>query len=173
MQEGLEQVFLKYTSEKLLQLAGHIETCAGKLSEEYIWMRGSEHQNAVGNLVLHLCGNVRQWIGHGVGGQNDVRERDLEFANRGGISTAELRERLRAVTSEAAEIIRRTPLERLPERVTIQGYSLTVFEAILHVIEHFSHHTGQILFATKLLTGEDLGFYRHLNQPAAHGETIP
>ena len=61
---------------------------------------------------------------------------------------------------------------RLAERVTIQKYDVTVLEAIFHVVEHFSHHTGQILFATKMLTGEDLGYYKHL-RAAAHGEPTP
>jgi uncharacterized damage-inducible protein DinB len=123
----------------------------------------------VGNLVLHLCGNVGQWIGSGVGGKPDTRQRDAEFAARGN---AELRNRLDTAISEAAAIIRNLPIARLPEKTTIQKYDVTLMEAIYHVVEHFAQHTGQIIFATKLLTGQDLGYYKHLNQPK-HFETTP
>jgi uncharacterized damage-inducible protein DinB len=154
-------------------LSGRIETSLGMLSEEQIWARGSENENAVGNLVLHLCGNVRQWIISGVGERPDVRERDKEFAARGGVGTAELVARLRTTVQEAVETI--TPLtpEQMARTLSVQGYHGTVMEAIYHVVEHFSMHTGQILFATKMLTGADLGFYKHLSSKAVHGHTTP
>jgi uncharacterized damage-inducible protein DinB len=168
----IEDIFLKYSADKLEQLRGRIQDCVGRLTYDQIWMRNTENANSVGNLVLHLCGNVRQWIGYGVGGQPDVRDRDSEFAARGGLQPAELSERLQTTISDAAGIIRNLPPERLAERRTIQKYDVTEMEAILHVVEHFSQHTGQIIFATKLLTGQDLGFYKHLNKPA-HLETTP
>jgi len=80
---------------------------------------------------------------------------------------------LRTTASEAAAVIQAVSLERLTGRLVIQNYEVSVLEAILHVVEHFSGHTGQIIFATKMLTGADLGFYRHLRTTAAHGETLP
>jgi len=163
----IEQAFLKYSAEQLLTLSGRIEDCLGRLSSEQVWSRNSDNQNAAGNIVLHLCGNLRQWIIGGVGGQPDVRDRDAEFAARGGLQPAELAARLKATVSEAAEVIRALPVERLGERKTIQKvYETTLMEAIYHVVEHFPQHTGQIIFATKLLTGEDLGYYKHLSKSA-------
>jgi len=167
-----EGLFLKFAAGKLNQLASRIVDCLGRLSTEQIWARGSENQNAVGNLVLHLCGNVRQWILSGVAGQPDVRQRDAEFAARGGVSGPELAAQLESTVAEAVGVIKNTTAERLLERVRIQGYDVSVLEAIGHVTEHFAQHTGQIIFATKLLTGEDLGYYRHL-KAAAHGEKTP
>jgi uncharacterized damage-inducible protein DinB len=164
----IEQDFLKFSADKLAQLSGRIEDCLGRLSNDQIWMRNSENENAVGNLVLHLCGNVGQWIGSGVAGKPDSRERDREFAARGG----ELGPRLAATISEATGIIRNLPPARLSERITVQKYDVTVMEAIYHVVEHFAQHTAQIIFATKLLTGQDLGYYKHLNKPK-HFETTP
>jgi uncharacterized damage-inducible protein DinB len=102
-----------------------------------------------------------------------VRIRSTEFDARGGVGNAELAERVRTTVAEAAEVIRRVSPERLSERLVIQNYEVSVLEAILHVVEHFSGHTGQIIFATKMLTGSDLGFYRHLQTTAAHGEKLP
>jgi uncharacterized damage-inducible protein DinB len=110
---------------------------------------------------------VRQWIVSGVGGAPDIRERDGEFAARAGSSIPDLKERLRGTVTEAAAVIVAVTPERLAERVTIQKYEVSVLEAIYHVVEHFSLHTGQIIFATKLLTGSDMGFYPHLRPGAA------
>jgi hypothetical protein len=126
----------------------------------------------VGNLVLHLCGNVRQWIGSAVGGKPDVRVRDREFNARGDIAVAELRERLDATIDGAIEVLRGVTAERLGERVSVQNYTdITVLEATYHVVEHFAEHTGQILFATKALTGADLGYCKHIGK--SHREKTP
>ena len=173
MADALDRMFLDYSTKKLRQLAERIETCLGKLTFEQIWARGSEQENAVGNLVLHLCGNVRQWIIAAVGGAPDLRERDAEFAARGGVPAAELVSRLRGTVEEAAAVIESVTAQRLAERTVVQKYDVTVMEAIYHVVEHFSTHTGQIIFITKMLTSEDLGFYRHLRAAAAHEQKTP
>ncbi len=163
-----EEAFLKFSSEKLAQLFGRIETCVVKLTPAQIWTRAAENDNAVGNLVLHLAGNVRQWILCGVGGAEDHRDRDSEFEARSG---EDVLGRLRPVVEEAVALIAALPHERLSERRTIQKhYDVTVLEAIYHVVEHFSGHTGQIIFATKLLTGEDLEFYGYLKSARVRGE---
>ena len=143
-----------------------------KLNDEQIWWRGAETQNSSGNLVLHLCGNLGQWIVSGVAGAPDTRQRDAEFAARGEVSREELIRRLRARVAETIAVIAAVAEERLTDRITPQKYEVSVLEAIYHVVEHFSHHTGQIIFATKLLTNEDLGFYGHLNAPV-HRERTP
>jgi uncharacterized damage-inducible protein DinB len=157
-----EEIFVKFSAEKLQQLHGRIQDCLERLTPEQIWARHSENENAVGNLVLHLCGNVRQWIGSGVAGLSDSRQRDAEFDARGGMAPQELAELLKTRVAEASVIIRELPAHRLIERITPQGYDVTVLEAIAHVVEHFSQHTGQIILMTKMLTGEDLGYYHHL-----------
>jgi|SRR5579883_1151645 len=169
-----ESVFLDFSARKLGELCSRIEVCTAKLTPEQIWARGHENENAVGNLMLHLAGNVRQWILHGVGGQPDHRQRDTEFAARGGLAVEELARRLRGTVDEAIAVIRSLPPEKLTEVRTIQKhYSVALLEAIYHVVEHFSQHTGQIIFATKLLTGEDLGFYGHLKSPKAAADSTP
>jgi hypothetical protein len=116
---------------------------------------------------------VRQWIIAHVGGEPDTRERDAEFAARGDVSRSELKDRLRSTISAAAAVIESLPPGRLADRVTVQGYELTVLEAVYHVVEHFAGHTGQIIFLTKWLTGDDLGFHAHLRKVQAHSERTP
>jgi uncharacterized damage-inducible protein DinB len=169
----IESEFLKISADHLLQMLGRIETCVEQLTPEQLWMRRSENENAVGNLMLHLSGNVRQWILGGVGGAPDHRDRDSEFADRGGMDARELKARLRSTVEEAVALIRALPAGRLTEVIRPQGYEGTVLSAIYHVVEHFAGHAFQIIFATKLLTGADLGFYAYLKSGAPHQQKIP
>ncbi|MGA7237348.1 MAG: DUF1572 family protein [Bryobacteraceae bacterium] len=171
--DAAARIFIDFSVRKLELLTSRIESCLDQLNEEQVWTRGGENENAAGNLVLHLCGNVRQWIVSGVGGAPDMRERDAEFAAQGGVSISDLKRRLRDVADESAAVLRQIPAARLTDRVTIQDYDVAVMEAIYHVIEHFSMHTAQIMFLTKMLTGDDLGFYHHLRRAAAHGQKTP
>jgi uncharacterized damage-inducible protein DinB len=151
---------------------GRIRECVAKLNDEQVWMRHGDHENAVGNLLLHLSGNMRQWIIAGIGGLPDTRVRDQEFATRGQMKRDELMLKLDSTVAEAVAVLKAVSPERLLETYQPQKYRVTIMEGIYHVVEHFAEHTGQIMFATKLLTGQDLGFYKHLNQ-AAHAEKTP
>jgi uncharacterized damage-inducible protein DinB len=164
----VENEFLTFSAGKLMQLMDRIDCCVQKLTPEQIWMRAGTNQNAVGNLLLHLNGNVRQWILHGVGGEADQRDRDAEFAARDGAGANELLAGLRTTVEKAATLLQALPAERLMEHTQNQGYDCTVLAAIYHVVEHFAGHTFQIIYATKLSTGEDLGFYAHLSGSAPH-----
>src|SRR6185503_12941433 len=126
MVDALTRDFLNCSVNKLEQHLSRIETCLGKLTDEQVWARGGENENAAGNIVLHLCGNVRQWIVAGVGGAPDIRQRDAEFDARGGVPVAELVDRVRATVGEAIEVIRQVSSERMTERIAVQRYDVTV-----------------------------------------------
>ena len=155
----LETIFLNTAVVKLNQSADRIAVCLGKLNDDQIWARGNENENAAGNLVLHLAGNVRQWIIHALGGQPDVRVRDQEFSASGEYSAEELVVRLKSTIAEAAGVISGLSSEHLLRTYTVQNRTGSGLEMIFHVVEHFGQHTGQIIFITKALTGEDLAFY--------------
>ena len=136
-----------------------IERCLEKLNDEQIWWRANEESNSIGNLILHLCGNARQWIVSGVGSRPGARNRDAEFEQREVISRAELLTLLRTTLSEVETTLRTLNPALLLERRLIQGHDVDILEAIFHVTEHFSMHTGQIIMLTKMLTASDLRFY--------------
>ena len=136
-----------------------IERCLDQLTDEQIWWRGNESSNSIGNLLLHLSGNVRQWIISGLGGAPDHRHRDSEFAQREGIPRAELLSILRNSLDEVDQVLSRFDASTLLDAKKIQKSDVTALEAIFHVTEHFSMHTGQIILLTKLLTAHDLQFY--------------
>ena len=156
--------FLRVSHYQLRTRVKRIETCLGILTDDQIWARRHEVENAVGNLVLHLCGNIKQWVVGGIGEQSVVRDRDAEFAQRAPLSAAELAGRLRAVAGEAEAVLERLTSAHLVKPRRIQGYDVTVLHAIYHVIDHLAEHSGQIIWATKGLTGRDLGFYRYLRE---------
>ena len=158
MTENAGGDFLWYSSQKLQELARKVDACLAKLSEEEVWARNGDHENAVGNLALHLCGNVSEWIISSIGGAPNTRSRDSEFAARANASREELRERLRTTVSQATTVMAAVTVKRLSDRLLIQGMDTSVLDAIYHVVEHFSMHAGQIIFITKWRTGASLEF---------------
>jgi Protein of unknown function (DUF1572) len=133
-----------------------IERCLDRLTDHDIWWRPNEASNSVGNLILHLCGNVTMWIIGGVGRLPFERNRQLEFDERRMIPGSELRGRLTGVIRQADEVISAVDGKELLARRQIQGYDVTVLEAIYHVVEHFGMHTGQIILLTKTRAEKDL-----------------
>ena len=136
-----------------------IDKAMATLSEDDFWWRPNDASNSAGNLVLHLAGNVRQWIVHGLGGEADVRKRDEEFAAKGGVSKEEALTRLRASVDDACTVLEEFDEEGLAASYTPQAHEVTGLEAIYHVVEHFAMHTGQIVWIAKARSGEGLGFY--------------
>ena len=136
-----------------------IERCLERLTDEQVWWRASERSNSIGNLLLHLEGNLRQWVVCGVGGAEDARVRDREFAERQHVSREELLSALRAAVSEADESLARLDPAALLETRRVQGHDVTLVSAVFHAVEHFSMHTGQVILLTKMLADEDLAFY--------------
>ena len=132
--------------------------CLDQLSDEEIWWRPNAVSNSIGNLVLHICGNMRQWIIAGLGGAPDLRQRDKEFAERGPVPTAELRKKFEQTVKEACGVMARLAPGAVTRRYRIQGYDVTGYEAAAHVIEHVAYHAGQIIYVTKLKRARDLGF---------------
>ena len=148
--------FADVSCRRLDMMSECFDACLQKLSYEQIWQRYGDHENAVGNLVLHLCGNARQWVMHGVGGAADVRVRDAEFSAQGGLGVEELIALFRSTFDEAKTVIATVPAERLVERITPQGRDVSVLEAIYQVVGHVQQHVGQIILLTKQMTAKDL-----------------
>lgn len=132
--------------------------CLQLLDEKEIWWRPNAASNSVGNLVLHLCGNVRQWIISGLGGKPDVRKRDEEFANSGPVSRRVLIATLKQTVKEARQTLDSVSPATLDQEFAIQGYRVSGHTAVSSVYEHFAYHAGQIIYITKLKRGKDLRF---------------
>ena len=158
--DSVPRAFIDRASEFLTgDYLPKIERCLEQLNDQQIWWRPNPESNSIGNLVLHLCGNARQWIVCGLGAEPDNRMRDAEFAQRDVIPRAELLQLLRTTLADVERVLRHLDASILLEKRTIQGSNVDLLEAIFHVTEHFSMHTGQIIMLTKMLTQQDLRFY--------------
>ena len=134
--------------------------CVNALPPDAVWTRPNESSNSIGNLLVHLTGNVTEWILGGVGGQTISRYRAGEFAQKAGRDGNALLDDLETVLNKADSVLARLKPENLERPIVIQGRETTVIGAIYHVVEHFGMHTGQIIYIAKLRSGTDLGFYR-------------
>ena len=138
------------------------------LDDHQIWWRPNAASNSIGNLLLHLAGNVRQWLIAGVGSVPDVRTRAAEFAAVGTLDKQAVLAQLASTVADADAVLdaltqqlTRAPHEDAPLQRLIapQGFPQTVLDVIFHVVEHFSYHTGQIVFIAKQLSGVEPQFY--------------
>lgn len=158
MGNEIAENFLGFSCRRLDMIATNMKICLGKLTDEQIWHRGGPHENSVGNIVLHLCGNIRQWAIHGVGGAKDVRVREAEFSADGGLTGAQLSEMFADTITEVRHIIATLPHQRLTDRTAPQPGrpEVSVLEAIYQVVAHAHEHMGQIILVTKQMIGADL-----------------
>ena len=137
--------------------------CLSLLNEESIWFSPNNQIPSVGNLILHLCGNARQWVLSGIGGTLDNRNREQEFVVQKNIKKSDLIFLLENLKVNLKTTILEMPDSTLNERKIIQGFEETGFSILIHVIEHFSYHTGQITTLTKMITNKQTGYYHGFN----------
>jgi uncharacterized damage-inducible protein DinB len=140
-----------------------VKQCFRHLTDEDIWLRPNEFSNSISNIILHLCGNIRQYIISGLGEQPDTRGRDEEFAARGGFLRNEIMNMLEETIEQSIAIISNMSEESLLKPRQVQGFPLSGIGIIIHVTEHLSYHTGQIAFWVKQFKNMDLGFYSGVN----------
>lgn len=158
-------LFLASSRRNLLERSWpRLRTVVESLRDDQIWWRPNDASNSVGNLLLHLNGNVRQWLVDSFNGITDTRDRPAEFAARTIVPREALLDRLGETLSEAAAVLDRLTEADLVRTCEIQGYTVSGLEAVYQVVEHFAMHYGQIVYVAKQLRGVDLGFYRELDR---------
>ena len=161
----LASLFLEFSRQKLLgQYWPRLRQSVEALTDEQVWWRPNAASNSIGNLILHLNGNVTQWLVDSFNRDEDKRNRPAEFAAEGGLTAAELLAKLGATMDRAAQVLDRLTVEELLAPYEIQGHHVHGLDAVYQVIEHYGLHYGQIAYIAKSLTGRDLGFYKHLNK---------
>ena len=133
--------------------------CVNALPSDVVWARPNAESNSIGNLLVHLAGNVTEWILGGVGRQTVERYRAGEFAQTEGANASELLDRLESVLGKADAVLAGLTERDLPRSITVQARETTVLAAIYHVVEHFAMHTGQIVLLTKIYAPGTIHFY--------------
>jgi len=146
-----------------------LKKCLSQLTDEEVWQRPNAHSNSMGNLVLHLTGNVRQWILAGLDEQEDIRQRQKEFDEQGPVDRKQMLADLEAVMTEVDEVLNRLTPEKLLEQFDVQGFEETGIGILIHVVEHFSYHVGQMTYYVKALKDMDMGYYDGLDLEAKGG----
>ncbi len=165
MKNEIATLFLEHSRKKLLaEWWPRLQTTVSPLSEEQLWWRPNDASNSIGNLLLHLNGNVRQWMVASFNRQKDRRDRPAEFGEKSGGSAGDVLAKLGATMDEAGAVLSRLSEEDLLRPMEIQGYHVTGLDAVYQVVEHFGLHYGQIVYILKTLEGKDLGFYRELDK---------
>ena len=159
----MKQEFINDSIQHLNEYTQRIETCLQLLTEEQVWQKPNEASNSVANLILHLCGNMTQYVLSSLGGEPDNRERDKEFSAEGGYTKEQLLSRLSSVVTKVIAVVEQQEEASLLKTRSVQGFTKTGLSIILHITEHYSYHTGQIALLTKLMTNQDLGFYKGLD----------
>jgi uncharacterized damage-inducible protein DinB len=143
--------------------SARIKKCLGKLSIEQIWWKANPNSNSIGNLILHMNGNVRQWILTGIDGQKDIRQRQSEFEQDKQLDHKTLFLILDRLENDTRSAMSRISTSELLRKRPVQIYNETGISILIHVTEHFSYHTGQIAFITKMLLDDQVGFYENLD----------
>ncbi len=156
--EDLVALISKEAHDEMNDAVGAIKHCFDQLSEEQIWWRPDESMNSIGNLVLHVCGNMRQWIVSGVGGEPDARQRQSEFDERGPISKVELLQKLDDTLSDVKAVFARVTPHDLAQQHRIQGFDVTRLQAIFHSMAHLRGHTQEIVQLTRSQIGDQYKF---------------
>lgn len=160
----IAQLFLTTARQELLEIYWpRLRECASSLTAEQLWWRPNDASNSVGNLLMHLNGNVGQWLVGSFEKRDSGRDRPREFSTREGFSAEELLARLGATLEAAGTVLSRLTAEELAATYVIQGKTVSGEEAIFHCVSHFILHYGQIVYAVKALQNRDLGFYKELN----------
>jgi hypothetical protein len=150
---GVGQAYLATSRHRLAEFVKKIKHCLGQLSDEQVWWRPHDSMNSIANIVLHLCGNLRQWIISGVGGEADIRDRPKEFSDRSSMPKAELVRRLEETVSQADAVLATLPDPQLLQPRRIQGFDETALSAIFDSLSHFRGHTQEIIYITRLQLG--------------------
>jgi uncharacterized damage-inducible protein DinB len=152
-------VLIALSRRYLREYLTKIRLAVSVLDDDIVWARPNEASNSIGNLMLHLAGNARQWIVSGVGGAADIRDRQSEFDRRAPLPATSLIDSLEQTVSDVDRVLASLTAADLHTRRTIQASDVSVFEAIYHVVEHFSMHTGQIILLAKSTQPDRIRFY--------------
>ena len=159
MEEQFREEFVQNALYRLDESTRMNTISLEQLSEEELWQRPNDSLNSVGNLILHLCGNITQYVISSLGETEDFRNRDKEFSTESGFTKKELLQKLVETVEIAKRTINDASMDQLLRKRKVQGFYFSGIGVVLHAVEHYSYHTGQIAFLAKMLKNKDLRFY--------------
>ena len=161
--KNISTEFIAQSIFRMQENVPRIQKCLDLLTEEQVWEKPNSSTNSIANLILHLCGNIRQYINSSLGNQPDLRQRDNEFSVTDGLTKKELFSCIESTVNKAISVLENLTEDELLKERSVQGFQFSGIGNVIHVVEHFSYHTGQIAIQTKLLANKDLGFYADMD----------
>ncbi len=162
-EEFLREEFVKNALYRFDESTRMVIKSLAEVSADDLWRKPNGHLNSIANLILHVCGNITQYVISSVGETEDLRNRNIEFSQESGYSKEDLLRILTTTVDTAKRVVFDASTAQLVRIRLVQGFSLSGIGAIMHAVEHYSYHTGQIAFWVKFLKAKDLGFYDGLN----------
>lgn len=156
--DQLHKAIIEEQNGLLSAAMAKLSHCLGQVSDDHIWWRPASDLNSIANLVLHVCGNLTQWIISGVGGAEDLRQRSAEFSVTEGLTRSEVAEQLDSTIAKVREVMGEVSSTDLLTTREIQGFEVTGLGAIVHSVTHFVGHTHQIIQITRLCLGTKYEF---------------
>jgi hypothetical protein len=173
--EELSKTLSDAARNELAEGMRKLEHCISQLSDEQVWWRPRPEMNSIANLMLHLSGNIRQWIIAAVGGAKDVRNRPAEFSDNSHRPKAAILAQLKATVDETDQVLAKLTASELVAPRRIQKFDTNVTGAVVHVVSHFRAHVQEIIHMTRQQLGEKYNFYfvpKGPEQVSAHGPAI-
>jgi len=162
-EEKIIEELVKNSLYRMDESTRMIRKCLDQISEEELWLKPNDSLNSIGNLILHLSGNITQYVIASLGETEDNRNRDLEFSKQGGLTKSEVLKKLTDTVDLAKRVIFDAKLNQFLRIRSVQGFTFSGIGVIIHAVEHYSYHTGQIAFWVKQLKNKDLGFYDEMD----------
>lgn len=169
-EEKIVEELVKNALYRMDESTRMIQKSLAHISEEQVWQKPNASLNSIGNLVLHICGNMTQYIISSLGETIDKRNRDAEFSGHQEGSKDVLLEKLLETVDTAKRVIFDASMKQLLDQRSVQGFNFSGVGVIIHAVEHYSYHTGQIAFWVKQLKDMDLGFYEGVDLRATNEE---
>jgi len=159
----MNEAFITEIKFRLNESLPRIDKCLNLLTEKQVWHKPNEQTNSIGNLILHVAGNIRQYSIDGFSNTADNRQRSLEFSAKSTLNKKELFRLISETIAAACKRVEQLTAAELEASYSIQGFNLTGISVAVHVVEHLSYHTGQMAIITKMITNKDLGFYADMD----------
>jgi len=172
MSNELGQMAIDGFRDLVVDYANQIRACVAELNDEQIWWRPNPTSNSIGNLVLHLCGNLSHFIIKGVGGRPYERQRSAEFSEQGPIPKDELLTRFKSVIDSVTEVFDELTAERLTEHNDQTEMKMSNYHLVMYMTMHFALHTGQVIYITKMLREGIFADESYRPQAAARGAAL-
>jgi uncharacterized damage-inducible protein DinB len=127
-----------------------IGECLDVITDEDIWWRPDEKSNALGNIMLHLIGSNRLYIGYGVGARALERDRAAEFTARGNPRRDVVVDAWNETVHMMRQVFDALQPSQMMERTDRTGKTTTIASILLHASHHTAAHMGQVVWITKL-----------------------